>query len=138
MGVNLVHALKAWDGQHENQSQFENVKVNDGLRATAPACADGEQAKTAGRPRSRCHLSSSGTVRLSQCRNRPEGADKSLFVLPLVADGRVYLAHARHFALGWRYFSNWSVKINQRNGKNVRQIAMHVIGMTKGSCQGLT
>jgi hypothetical protein len=52
--------------------------------------------------------------------------------LPLVVDGQVYLAELGHFAIGWRIYSDWSVKISERKGKNVSAIAVIGIGMAKG------
>ena len=55
--------------------------------------------------------------------------DKSPLLLPLVVGNHLYLARAGHFTIGWRGFSDWSVKIDQRGR---RQIAAFAIGMTKG------
>jgi len=55
--------------------------------------------------------------------------------LPLVVDNQLYLALAGHFTIGWRTFSDWSVKIDQRKGKDLNEIAALAIGMTKGSLE---
>ncbi|MHB8884256.1 MAG: lysozyme inhibitor LprI family protein [Methylovirgula sp.] len=55
--------------------------------------------------------------------------DKSPLLLPLVVGPHLYLARAGHFSIGWRSFSDWSVKIDRRNG---HQIAAFAIGMTNG------
>jgi hypothetical protein len=59
--------------------------------------------------------------------------DMAPLALPLVIDNQLYLAFAGHFTIGWRTFSDWSVKIDQRNGKDLKEVAALAIGMTKGN-----
>lgn len=61
-----------------------------------------------------------------------ELTDTAPLALPLVVDNRLYLALAGHFTIGWRTFSDWSVKIDQRKGKELGEVAAFAIGMTKG------
>lgn len=52
--------------------------------------------------------------------------------LPLVHEGKLYLASAGHFAIGWRIFSDWSVKLQVLEGGKLQDKAIFAIGMTKG------
>ncbi|MGA3303175.1 MAG: hypothetical protein ABSC72_07780 [Methylovirgula sp.] len=58
--------------------------------------------------------------------------DSSALALPLVVGGQLYLAHVGHFTIGWRNYSDWSVKLDMRKGDEIRPVAEIAIGMTKG------
>ncbi len=58
--------------------------------------------------------------------------DSSPLALPLLVEDRIYLARVGHFTIGWRNYSDWSVKLDMRNGADVKPVAEIAIGMTKG------
>ena len=58
--------------------------------------------------------------------------ETSPLLLPLVHEGRLYLARAGHFIIGWRVFSDWSVKLQVLDGGALQDKAVFAIGMTKG------
>jgi len=58
--------------------------------------------------------------------------DSSPLTLPIVVGGQLYLAHVGHFTIGWRNYSDWSVKLDERAGADVKLVAEIAIGMTKG------
>jgi hypothetical protein len=58
--------------------------------------------------------------------------DKSPLVLPMVVDGRVFLATVGHFTIGWRVFSDWKVSVETGEADHTREIARFAIGMTQG------
>ena len=58
--------------------------------------------------------------------------ETSPLLLPLVHDGKLYLASAGHFIIGWRVFSDWSVKLQVLDGGALQDKAIFAIGMTKG------
>ena len=53
-------------------------------------------------------------------------------LLPLVHEGKLYLASAGHFAIGWRVFADWSVKLQALEGGALQDKAVFAIGMAKG------
>ena len=61
--------------------------------------------------------------------------DQNPLTVPLVVGDQLYLAQLGHFTIGWRNYSDWNVKLLQRQGKNVSPIASFAIGMTKGKLQ---
>jgi len=60
------------------------------------------------------------------------------FYLPLVYEGRVYLAALGHFTIGWRVFSDWCVKLTSSENERTKETASFAIGMTKGRPTGFT
>ena len=64
--------------------------------------------------------------------------DSSPLTLPLVVGGQLYLAHVGHFTIGWRNYSDWSVKLDERQGERVKPVAEIAIGMTKGKLKEAT
>lgn len=58
--------------------------------------------------------------------------DAAPLLLPLVHEGRVYLAGVGHFTVGWRVFSDWSVALKRLDNGKARDHAVFAIGMTKG------
>jgi len=52
--------------------------------------------------------------------------------LPLEHAGKLYLASVGHFTIGWRVFSDWSVKLQSLESGKLDDKAIFAIGMTKG------
>ncbi|MDF2117099.1 hypothetical protein PY365_16055 [Roseiarcaceae bacterium H3SJ34-1] len=67
---------------------------------------------------------------------KPETAaaltDTRPLLLPMVVDGRVFLASLGHFTIGWRVFADWKVTVEAGEADKVREIAHFAIGMTQG------
>ncbi len=61
--------------------------------------------------------------------------DQSPLCVPLVGGDQLYLAQIGHFTIGWRSYSDWNVKLLQRQGKDVSPVASFAIGMTKGKLE---
>ena len=59
-------------------------------------------------------------------------------LLPLVHEGKLYLASAGHFTIGWRVFSDWSVKLQVLEGGALQDKAVFAIGMTKGEIANIS
>ncbi len=45
---------------------------------------------------------------------------------------KLYLARVGHLTIGWRNYSDWSVKLDMRKGDEAKPVAEIAIGMTKG------
>ncbi|PWB81892.1 MAG: hypothetical protein C3F11_13765 [Methylocystaceae bacterium] len=58
--------------------------------------------------------------------------DNAPLLLPLVHDGRIYLAGVGHFTIGWRIFSDWSATLRRLDNGKIADRAVFAIGMTKG------
>ena len=64
--------------------------------------------------------------------------ETSPLLLPLVHDGKLYLASAGHYLIGWRVFSDWSVKLQALDGGALQDKAVFAIGMTKGDIANIS
>ena len=58
--------------------------------------------------------------------------DAMPLLLPMVVDGRVFLASVGHFTIGWRVFADWKVTVEAAEAERTREIARFAIGMTQG------
>jgi hypothetical protein len=63
--------------------------------------------------------------------------EKSPATLPLLLDGRLYLAEIGHQTIGWHTFSDWDVKLLAGSGKELARVAQIAIGMTKGRLENV-
>ncbi|HEY1735835.1 MAG TPA: hypothetical protein VGG12_04245 [Methylovirgula sp.] len=61
--------------------------------------------------------------------------DASPLAVPLLVGDEVYLARVGHFTIGWRTYSDWSVRLDKRKGDDVQAIGVIAIGMTKGKLE---
>jgi hypothetical protein len=66
----------------------------------------------------------------------PNASGGEPLALPLVAGGATYLAHLRHFTIGWRTFSDWEVTVERLDGAKLASVARFAIGMSKGRMKG--
>ncbi|ATQ67184.1 hypothetical protein Ms3S1_08380 [Methylosinus sp. 3S-1] len=63
--------------------------------------------------------------------------DNAPLLLPLVDEGRVYLAALGHFTVGWRVFADWRVGLKQIDKDALTERAVFAIGMTKGELRSV-
>ena len=53
-------------------------------------------------------------------------------------DGKLYLASAGHFIIGWRVYADWSVKLQILDGGALQDKAIFAIGMAKGEIANIS
>lgn len=58
--------------------------------------------------------------------------DGAPLLLPLVHDGRVYLAGLGHFTVGWRSYSDWSVALKRLDKGKIQDHKTFAIGLIRG------
>ena len=65
-------------------------------------------------------------------RDPAEFIENAPLLLPYVDQESVYLARINHFTIGWRYFADWQVRIEELIDDKLVQRAAFAIGMVKG------
>ena len=58
--------------------------------------------------------------------------DQSPLPMPLLVGDTLYLARVGHWTIGWRTYSDWSVRLDLRQGDQLKPVANIAIGMAKG------
>jgi hypothetical protein len=61
--------------------------------------------------------------------------DQSPLPVPLLVGDTLYLARVGHWTIGWRTYSDWSVKLDERQGDQLKPVANIAIGMAKGKLE---
>lgn len=61
--------------------------------------------------------------------------DQAPLPVPLLVDDTLYLARVGHWTIGWRTYSDWSVKLDQLQGDQLKPVANIAIGMAKGKLE---